>query len=54
MGFCMILTLLSAVAFPVGAVGASAKFKDVDQSTWYAPYVDYVVEHGGEIKHLRN
>lgn len=42
----MILSLLSAVAFPVGAVGASAKFKDVDQSTWYAPYVDYVVEHG--------
>lgn len=43
---CIIVALLPAFAIPSRAANASAKYKDVDQSAWYVPYIDYVVEHG--------
>ena len=46
LSLCMILALFPAVTSPVNAASASAKYKDVVQTEWYVPYVDYVVEHG--------
>ena len=40
--FLIAVTLLPANSI---ADGGSKKYKDVDQSKWYVPYVDFVVEH---------
>lgn len=46
LSLCMILALFPAMTSPVNAANASAKYKDVVQTAWYVPYIDYVVEHG--------
>ena len=39
---CMVITII-----PVGVLAADvSSYKDVDQKSWYVPYVDYVVKKG--------
>lgn len=44
----LLVICLAAATLPVMvfADNNSSKFEDVDQSKWYAPYVEYVVENG--------
>jgi len=48
MSLCLLFSVLAmpAAAAKPETTGSSAKFGDVDQSAWYVPYIDYVVDHG--------